>query len=456
MTEIAIPRASWRPRAHQENLWRYLDNDNGKRAIAIWHRRAGKDEVCLHHAAMSMLTRPGNYWHCLPEYSQGRKAIWTAVNPHTGRRRIDEAFPPELCESVNDHEMFIRMQGSTWQIVGSDRYDATVGSGVVGITYSEWALANPSAWAYHRPILEENNGWACFITTPRGRNHAFDMFNHACRTDGWFAERLTALDTGTLSHDQLQAALEEYQALYGVDVGTAQFQQEYMCDWMAAILGAFYALEMAQVRNENRVAPIEAMTDRPVHRAWDLGVGDDTSIWFFQPVGAQIFILDHYASSGVGLEHYAAVIEQREKQYGWKRGDDYVPHDAKIKEWGSGRTRVETMSSIGLRPMLVPHHSLDDGINAVRRTLPLCVFHPRTEESGIAALEQYRREWDEDKKAFRANAVHDWTSHPSDAFRYLSMAWRPLPRRVVKPPPDPRLSGWVIPPPPDHPRRARL
>jgi len=444
--DIQIPSQDWNPRPHQAKLWEHLQS-GGTRAMAVWHRRAGKDEICLHHAAASMMKRRAGYWHCLPEYGQARKAIWTAINPHTGRRRIDEAFPPELRETTNDHEMFIRMQGSTWQLIGSDRYDATVGAGVAGITYSEWALANPSAWAYHRPIIEENNGWAAFITTPRGRNHAFEMFKHASRTPGWFCERLTAIDTGALSLTQLDEALAEYQALYGEDVGRAQFQQEYLCDWHAAILGAFYALEMANLRNENRVVDIDALPDQPVHRAWDLGVGDDTSIWFFQPVGAQLFILDHYASSGVGLDHYAGVIEKKYADYGWKHGDDYVPHDAIVKEWGSGRTRVETMQSVGLRPMLVPRHTLDDGINAVRRTLPLCVFHPRTEEGGLDALEQYRREWDDEKKSFRANAVHDWTSHPADSFRYLSMAWRKNPARKVKPAPNPELSGWVIPPP---------
>src|SRR6187200_3496169 len=260
--DIELPHNGWLPRPHQAGLWRYLQG-GGTRAMAVWHRRAGKDEICLHHAAVSMMKRKGNYWHCLPEYSQARKAIWTAVNPHTGKRRIDEAFPEALRENTNDHEMFIRMCGSTWQLIGSDRFDATVGSGVAGITYSEWALANPSAWAYHRPMVEENNGWAAFITTPRGRNHAKAMFDHASKTPNWFCERLTALDTKTLSATQLQEALEEYQALYGQDVGSAQFQQEYMCDWHAAILGAFYALEMATVRNEGRVTDIEAIPDEP-------------------------------------------------------------------------------------------------------------------------------------------------------------------------------------------------
>lgn len=446
---IELPHADWHPRRHQIGLWKYLQG-GGHRAMAVWHRRAGKDEICLHHAAVSAVKRVGNYWHCLPEYNQARKAIWTSVNVHSGKRRIDEAFPLHMRDSTNDQEMFIRMiNGSTWQLIGSDRYDATVGAGVAGITYSEWALANPSAWAYHRPMVEENNGWATFITTPRGRNHAKALFDHAqAHPDQWFSERLTALDTGALSSTQLEEALIEYQALYGEDVGRAQFQQEYLCDWNAAILGAFYALEMMRVRNENRILPIEHIPDQPVHCAWDLGMRDDTSVWWFQAVGAQLYILDHVAMSGAGLEPFADLIHKYERERGWKHGNDYVPHDAKITEWGTSRTRVETMQDMGLHPLLVPKESLEDGRNAVRRTLPYCIFHPRTEAGGIEALEQYRREWDDEKKAFRASHVHDWTSHPADAFRYLSLSWRPPAARIVKQ--TPKLpSGWVIPPPRD-------
>jgi hypothetical protein len=430
-------------------LWQHLQA-GGDRAMAVWHRRAGKDEICLHHAAVSMMKRPANYWHCLPEYNQARKAIWTAINANTGKRRIDEAFPELLRENVSDNEMFIRFKnGATWQLVGSDRYDSTLGGGVAGITYSEWALANPSAWAYHRPMLVENKGWATFITTPRGHNHAKALFDHANASREWFCELLTAKDTHALSDDELDEALTEYQALYGEDVGTAQFQQEYMCSWNAAILGAFYALEMASVRSEERIVEVEAI-DAPVHRAWDLGIRDDTAIWWFQTVGAQVFLLDCYSASGVGVEHFAEQVERREKQYGWKGGTDYVPHDAKIKEWGTGRTRVETMLRLGLRPDLVPLSTIADGINAVRRLLPLCVFHPRCQE-GIEAMEQYRREWDDDKKAFRASAVHDWTSHFADAFRYLAQAWKGPARKPVFV--VPRQDGWRIPPPPE-PRRG--
>jgi len=449
-----------RVRWYQRPLDKFLLT-GGKRAIEIAHRRWGKDEIALGVTCQLAHQRVGSYWHCLPEYAQARKALWTAVNPHTGKRRIDEAFPPILRESTNEAEMFIRFKnGSTWQLVGSDRYNSLVGAGIAGVVFSEWALANPSAWGYIRPMLEENDGWAVFITTPRGRNHAKAMFDMAKDSPRWFAEVSTIYDTRALTSEQLDESLKEYVALYGEDLGRAQFEQEYECSFNAAILGAFYAREMVAVRKEGRIVALDAMPDIPVHTAWDIGVRDDTSIWFFQVVGTQVFVLDCYSASGVGVDHYASIVHERFAAHGWRKGVDFVPHDAKVKQWGvpEARTRVETMAEYRLRPELVPMASKLDGINAVRRTLPRCVFHPRCEDQGLAALEQYRREWDDEKKAFKQSEVHDWSSHLADAFRYLSLSWRSVPLEIeparIKPPPG----KMIVPPLPDERsgRRTRL
>ena len=164
-------------------------------------------------------------------------------------------------------------------------------------------------------------------------------------------------------------------------------------------------------------------------------------------------MLDHYAASGVGLEHYRDVIERLYAERGWQHGTDFVPHDARVHEFGTGRTRVETMQRMGLAPMQAPDVSLEDGINAVRRTLPLCVFHPRCETSnicGIGALEMYRREWDDEKKTYKQRHVEDWTTDPADSFRYLSLSWR---QAALRKPKEPVMSGWHIPPPPEPARR---
>lgn len=408
----------------------------GKRAIEIAHRRWGKDEIALAVTSELAHRRVGSYWHCLPEYAQARKAIWTAVNSHTGKRRIDEAFPHEIRESTNEQEMFIRLKnGSTWQLIGSDRYDSTVGAGPAGITYSEWALANPSAWAYHRPMLEENDGWAMFITTPRGRNHAKAMLDHAQASPRWFAEVSSVTQTGALTADQLAESLAEYVALYGEDLGRAQFEQEYLCSFNAAILGAFYAKEMLAVRAEGRVGDFEPDPDQPIYTAWDIGVRDSTAIWWFQILHGRLLILDFYATHGVGVDHYAEVVKARFP--GHKRGASFVPHDARVTEWGSGRTRFETMQALDMNPYVVGQVPNADGHQFIRKTLPLCVFHTRTEAEGMAALENYRREWDDDLKTFKASALHDWSSHGAKAFQYLSQGWRDL-DPIPAPPPPPK------------------
>src|SRR3984957_6295769 len=277
--KIRIPN-NWAPRRYQRNVWRYLEQ-GGKRAICIWHRRAGKDDVGLHWAASSMIDKPASYWHMLPAYSQGRKAIWTAVNPHTGKRRIDEAFPHELRANTNEQEMFIRIKnGATWQVVGSDRYDAAVGSPPYGITFSEWALSNPAAWAYLAPIVIENGGWALFITTARGRNHAKSMLDMAQTREDWFSEVLPVNVTGAMSEEAVEQQRTEYTGIFGKEAADALIDQEYYCSFEAAILGAYWGKEMLLAEQQGHICDVPVNTDLPVQRP---GTSASTTPW---PSGA--------------------------------------------------------------------------------------------------------------------------------------------------------------------------
>ena len=421
MSRIRLPANGWQPRPYQRGAWDYLEN-GGKLALIFAHRRWGKDELALHRTAISAFQKPATYWHMLPEASQARKAIWEAINPHSGIRRIDEAFPHEIRETTREQEMFIKFKsGATWQVVGSDNYNSLVGSPPYGVVFSEWALANPAAYAYLAPILLENGGWAMFITTPRGENHAFDMIQ-SVRDDGGYVEISDVTMTDVFTEEGLAKEQRRLIGLYGEDAGKALYRQEYMCDFSAAVLGSYWAREIEEADRAGRIRRVDVDPSLPVHTAWDLGVGDDTVIWFWQAAGREIRLVDYYASHGHGIEHYASVIREK----GYRPGDDFVPHDAKVRELGTGRTRIETMIRAGLRPRLVAAHGLDDGINAARQTIPRCWFDAEKCKPGVAALKAYRRHWDEKLRAFRDAPVHDWASHPSDAFRYLSMAWREI------------------------------
>lgn len=416
--EIDIPAGGWRPREYQRPVWRYLEG-GGKRAVAVWHRRAGKDEFCLRWASVAAFEQIGNYWHMLPEAAQARKAIWDAVNPHTGKKRIDEAFPLELRRTTRQQEMMIEfVNGSTWQLVGSDNFNSLVGSTPRGVVFSEWALADPRAWAFVRPILLENGGWALFNYTPRGNNHGRTIFEAARDDDSWFAQLLPADQTGVFTNEQLRSEEQEYIREYGGDLGRSLFRQEYFCSFDAAVLGAYYALEMGEADAEGRIAGVPYEKGHLVHTAWDLGYSDHTSIWFFQMVGREIRMIDFYTSSGVGLDHYAGVLQSK----GYRYGTHLLPHDVEVKDLGTGRSRRETLASLGLNNIkVVPNQRINEGINAVRSILSRCWWDKTKCAHGVSALREYRSAWDEKLKTLKPAPLHDWASHPADAFRYLAM-----------------------------------
>lgn len=432
-----MTKHTFRVRKYQAPLWQAWESTEKDRFIEIAHRRWGKDEIALNATRNHALKRPASYWHCLPEYEQGRKALWTAVNAQTGKNRVAEAFPPEIVARRDEQQMFIELvNGSTWQIVGSDRYDKTVGAGVAGIVYSEWALANPSAWGYHRPMVEENNGWAAFITTPRGNNHAKAMYDLGMDSQAkggrWYAELSSVYETGALTQEQLDEALTEYQAVYGIDFGRAMFEQEYLCSFSGAMVGAYFGAEMNRAEREGRICEFDIDHNHPVHTAWDLGKAVNNPIWCFQVIGGEPRIVDFYQPESEDLADWVKWLNDSGYQ-----GNDYVPHDILVTEWGSKRTRFETLQSMGRKPKRLPRVAVADGLQAGRTTINEARF-ARTERvlAGIEGLKNYRREWDDERKTFRETPVKDWAEHIGSAFRYLGLAWKEVvpPRPVEKKP----------------------
>lgn len=440
--EIELPAHGWRPRPYQMNAWSALERGVKRLALA-WHRRAGKDDICLHWTATAAMERVGPYWHMLPQANQARKAIWDAVNPKTGRRRIDDAFPEELRESTRENDMFIRFKnGSTWQVVGSDNYDSLVGSPPVGIVFSEYALADPGAWAMLRPILAENGGWALFISTTRGRNHFHKLVEYAKQADDWYGETLTIEDTGALSMEAIETERRELAAERGEEEAKAIIAQEYYCDADASIPGAYYGALMSLALKQERIGLFPWIPNEPVGTSWDLGSGDSTVIWIYQqPASGRVRIIDCIASSGVGVDWYIRRLKDRPYTY----ADHIWPHDGgyqNIRDIG-GATLKMTAESLGLRPLRVLENdqSVQHGIQGVRDILPLCEFNdfplPFDDETpeqakarmsrALDGLKLYRREWDEKLQKFKDNPLHDWASDFADSFRYLARGRRPFP-----------------------------
>jgi len=415
---------NWNPFAHQIPLWNYLYN-GGKRAVAVWHRRGGKDSTSLNYTASIAIEKVGTYYHMLPTQKQARKVIWDGID-RNGRRMLEQSFPKEIVKSKRSQEMQVELvNGSIWQLCGSDNYNALVGSNPVGVVFSEWSLCDPKAWDYIRPILAENGGWAVFIYTARGKNHGYKMAEMARKNDSWFYSHLTVDDTQRPDGSRIitEEAIQEDR-----DAGMSEdmIQQEYYCSFDVAIPGAYFAKEIAAARADKRIRfiPVEPHID--VHTFWDLGIskGNAMVIWFVQAIGQEIRVINHYSAENKPMSHFIGVVNDFKRDYGINYGEHHAPHDINVRSLMSGKKRVDTAREMGIVFRVVERTTdLNDSIEVTRRLFARCWFDEERCGDGISALASYHREYDEKNQCYRDTPVHDWSSNDADAFRQMAQAW---------------------------------
>jgi phage terminase large subunit len=317
--------------------------------------------------------------------------------------------------------MFIRFKtGSTWQVIGSDNYDALVGTPPIGVVFSEWALSDPQAWSLIRPILLENGGWSIFITTPRGRNHAHRMYEMAKGSDEWFAEHLTADKTGVFSQQQLTNE--------GRTDRRAR-RDGRRCDLRAGVhvlvvCGAARRVlrqggRQAGDRRRHRAVPYNPA--KQVHTAWDLGANDMTVIWFMQRTHGGWAAIDYIANTTTGIDWYVRELKARPYIY----GEHLLPHDGDRQQLGlpEAASIADTVARWVCRTSASCRGPRAWRTTSTRcaRFSPTCAFDAEKCAHGIDALRSYRRIWDEKLKAYRDNPLHDWASDPADAFRTFAI-----------------------------------
>jgi hypothetical protein len=418
--EVTFPY-KWTPREYQMPFWLAMEGGK-KRACVVWHRRVGKDLTALNFCGTQLAQRVGLYWHMLPTYRQGKRIVWDGMT-REGRRFLDHfpgwstaGEPGSFVTRKRDDEMSLWFaNGSKYQVIGADDPDSLVGGNPVGIIFSEFAVYDSAkVWNLLRPILVENGGFAIFIFTPRGRNHAFRLLEAAKKSERWFSEVLTVDDTGIVSEEDIQYERDD-------GMPESEVQQEFYCSFDAPLVGAYYGDLMTQAEKDGRITTVPWEMNHPVTTFWDLGMRDATCIWFYQRVAGQHRMIDFLYSSDVGLDHYVRLL--KEKKYIYER--HLVPHDAKVRELGvrDGRARIDSARLLGLNMELVPDIGLGDGINATRILIPKLWFDREKCELGIEGLKSYTRAKSRELVDPNGNPVYTeapakgWPNHPADALR---------------------------------------
>ncbi len=416
MTTIRLPH-NFRPRPYQLPVLKALDR-GAKRAVCVWHRRAGKQKTFINYTAKRAFQRVGTYFHLFPTYAQAKKAVWDGRDrdgfPFLGH------FPAEIVKGKpNENELQVPLvNGSIYQLIGSDNIDAVLSSNPIGCVFDEYSLQHPRAWDFFRPILRENGGWAVFLYTPRGKNHGHAMYERAKKlvADGdpnWYAERLTIDDTGVLTEADMDAERRE-----GMD--EELIQQEYYCSFAGAQQGSIFGRQMDDAERDGRICSVPWQREFAVSTWWDIGTGDATAIWFTQDVGRAIHVIDYYENSGagVGIDHYVKHLQTLPYVWGTHNG----PHDLRAHSFAAGgKSALEVAAALGIKFEIVPQVDKQDGINAGRAFIGRCWFDRVKTERGRLALVSYHRTWDERRRTFSTEPYHDWSSNGSDAWRYLAV-----------------------------------
>ncbi len=406
--EVVIKLNKWKPRQYQLPFCRAFDSGNYKRMLIIWPRRAGKDVCAFNLIVRAALREIGVYYYVFPSYSQARKVIWDSIT-NTGERFLDY-IPKELVSKTLSQEMKIYLlNGSLIQLIGSDNIDAIVGTNPKGIVFSEYALQDPRAYQFLRPILLANDGWALFISTVRGKNHLWDMYNVASNSEDWYCEKKSVEDTQHIPLSLI--AKEVHEGIMSPDL----VQQEYYNSFDLGVEGAYYAKYLDRMRIKGQLSQVPWEATFPVHTAWDLGMRDSTSIIFFQTIGQTVRIIDYYENSKHGLDHYAKILQEKPYTY----GKHIAPHDIKVKELGTGLSRLEQARRMGIKFTVAPNLPIADGIEAVRAAMSRIWIDELQCKDLIKSLENYRQEFDQKKKIYKNRPLHDFSSHAADAMRYM-------------------------------------
>jgi hypothetical protein len=402
--KIVVPFA---PRDWQ----RPLIDDNAKRIVAVVHRRAGKSTALLWRGLMRAATckRPlPRVVHILPYAVQwSRTGLWDQAV------RASEAIPG--CE-VRKAQMSIRLpNGGTWQAGGADNQDSWRGGYGDEVILDEFDDCPPTMVPLViEPMLADRDGVLVRSGTPKGRGLLQAAYDRARTTPGYSTYLLDYRKTGALSDEAIARLRQE--------MSDEEFAQELECSFNAPNSGSYYGRLMQEAEDEGRIGVVPHEPTLRVWTAWDLGIDDATAIWFLQTTrGGQWRLIDYIESSGEGLDYYVHLL--RERPYAYEK--HLLPHDAEVRELGSGRSRTETLHGLGVKPTrVVRQHSVADGINAVRMVLPRCWFDAAKCALGIRALRNYRREWHEQAQTWRNTPVHDHASHGADAARYLALGVR--------------------------------
>jgi hypothetical protein len=382
------------PREH----FKQLHASNFRWIFVVAHRRAGKTVALCNQVIRKALENqrafpPPRYAYIGPSFAQAKDLVWGYYKHYTNVLPCVRVVEGDL-QIVLPNGAMINLYG------GSAAYERMRGLYFDGVVADEYPLLNPSMLgSVIRPCLADYRGWAVISGTSAGDDHFHALKKRAEKeSDQWDLYSIPVTETNALDPDEVREMTK--------DMTADEFAREMMCSFDAPVEGSYYGEILNEISLNNQITGVPYDPNSLVWTAWDLGIDDETAIWFIQQCGRELHVIDYLQGTGKGLEHYVGQIKSKPYVYGCH----ILPHDIKARELGTGVSRKEVLDGMLPGVFVCPNHTVEDGILATRAAIRSMWFDKVRTEPGVMALRNYH-------KSKTGKPVHNWASHPSDAMR---------------------------------------
>lgn len=400
------------------NWAKELHNSLKRWIVLVLHRRAGKTTAVLNHLQRDCLKVPkSQYAYIGPTYKQSKRIAWDII------KSISFQIPKI---GYNEAELTVKYpNGSKLFLAGSENVDSLRGIPLWGGCQDEASLQPSNLFSeVISKCLADHLGYWIWLGTPKGKNEFFRTYQNALNNPDWTCLFKTIDDS--LRDEQgetirnLGQALQDDKKLVQQGLMTEdEFYQEWYCSFDASIKGAYYAGEISRLRQENRFRILPHSPYHKVYDVWDLGVGQQLAIGFYQRIDGEMRMIDYWEGSNTdGIPQ--AIKALIEKPYIY--GKHFAPHDIETTDISTGKSRKDTAKTLGWNFVVLPKLLVDDGIHAGKLMFNHLFVDSNKCSLWLDAISQYHQEWDDKRGMFLEKPYHDWTSHPADVHRYAAIA----------------------------------
>jgi phage terminase large subunit len=390
--------------------------------VAYGGRGSGKSWSIATILALRAYQKPTRILCCREIQKSITDSVLTLLADQIERLGLSSFFEVQKTQITGQNGsrfIFEGLRSNITKIKSMEGIDIVWAEEAESITVSSWQTLIPTIrkpgseiWISFNPYDELDETYQRFVVSPPPDTYKVLVnFQH----NPWFPEELR----------------KEMEYMKSQDVELYKHIWEGQC--LSNKEGAYYSKQLKKLDEQGHITSVNIESSIPVTTYWDLGVSDSTAIWFVQVFGNEIRVVDYYENHSEGLNHYINyLLDWRDKNH-CTFGHHYAPHDIRVRELTTGKSRLEIARKMGINFQVVPSMPIQDGIQAARNILPRCWFDADRCKLGLRALRNYRREWDEVRNVFKKQPLHDWTSHGSDAFRYFAISHRDVKKHSGQP-----------------------